>query len=218
MLSRIYPLILLTALSSCALFKSQKIQNEEFQTLINYVKGEGEGRGRLGINQHQYLIGFEAFLKENHDWILAATIPLHGEEVLLLKDLKLPESASAKEGLELRIENGIIEYLKEQKKSPELAKAFLLEFRRLMRLVFHKRLGLTLNCNSSECLIDEETYQVSSTDNMLTLNKSLSDEYEIEFVATNLTDSIFKRSNIFLHSKNRTSKTQPLLSLELFWD
>ena len=217
MLSRVYSLFFLVLRTSCSLFQSQNIQNEKVETLINYIEGEGEGRGRLGINQHQYLISYEAVLKENHDWILAASIPLHGEEVLLLRDLKQETLPESNEGLELRIQQGINDYLRSQNQSPELSRTFLVEFRRLMRMVFYKELGLRLDCQSNQCRLDGSVYQVEATDKQITLKKSLSEDYEIEFVATNLTDSIFKRSNVFLHSKNKSPSSTPLLSLELFW-
>ena len=218
MLSRILLPLFLVSLSSCALFKSQNIQNQKFETLISYIQAEGEGKGRLGINQQKYLISFEAVLKENQDWLLAAAIPLHGEEVLLLKDLKQEKVIEGEEdGLELRIERGISEYLKSQKQSPATAKSFMLELRRLMRIVLHKKLKLDLSCSSTECQMGEAIYQVKADSKQITLKKSLSADYEIELVATNLTDSIFKRSSIFLHSKNKNSANPTLLSIELFW-
>lgn len=218
MLSRIFSLLFILVLSSCSLFKSQNIQNEKNETLITYIKGEGEGKGRLGINQHQYLFGFDALLKENSDWLLAANIPLHGEEILLLADLKNENTSQSAESLERRIELGISDYLKSQKKNPELARMFMQELRRLMRLVFAQKLGLDLKCTEDECKMGEVTYQVKATSKQISLKKSLNSDYEIEFIAMNLTDSIFKRSNIFLHSKNKTSTSPTLLSLELFWN
>ena len=218
MFGRIFFLTLLLALSSCALFKSQNIQEKKIEDLISYLQGTGEGKGRLGINRQQYLFGFDAILNENNDWILAANIPLHGEEVLKLQDLKQEEvNESMKDGLEIRIQQGISEYFKSQKQAPELGKTFLLELRRIMRLVLHKRLGLPVICSKTECRIGEAIYQVEATPKQLSLKKSLSEDYEIEFTALNLTGPIFQRSNVFLHSKNKSSNTPTLLSLELFW-
>lgn len=217
MLSRIYLIFFVLLFTSCSLFKSQNIQDEKIENLISYLQGTGEGKGRLGINQQQYLFSFDALLKDNN-WILAANIPLHGEEILMLQDLKKETVNEAeKDGLEIRIEQGISDYLKSKKQSPELAKTFLLELRRIMRLVLHKQLGLEMFCSQTECRIGEAVYQVEASGTQLSLKKSLSDEYEIEFAAMNLTDSIFRRSNVFLHSKNKTSASPNLLSLELFW-
>lgn len=218
MLSRIFLLTLLLAVNACALFKSQNIQDKKIEDLISYLQGTGEGKGRLGINKQQYLFSFDALLNQNHDWILAANIPLHGEEVLKLQDLKQEEVDEAmKDGLEIRIQQGISDYFKSQKQAPELGKIFLLELRRMMRLVLHKKLDLAVICSKSECQIGDTIYQVEATSKQLSLKKSLSEDYEIEFTAMNLTGPIFQRTNVFLHSKNKASTTPTLLSLELFW-
>ncbi len=218
MLSRLYPILILCFLCSCSVFKGQNIKNNKIETLLTYLNGEGEGKGRLGINQNQYLFGFEAFLKDQKDWILAASIPLHGEEIIRLQNLKVAESdESYDEGLELRIERGLSEYLRSKKQSPEVGHLFLKELRQLMRFVLHKKLGVKVICAESECRMGESTYQVKVTGQQINLIKKLNSDYEIEYVASSLTDSIFKRSNIFLHSKNKSSSAPPLLSLELFW-
>ena len=219
MLSRISLILLLLVISSCSLFKNQNIQDQKIDKLMAYLQAEGEGKGRLGINQNQYLFSFEALLKENNDWLLAANIPLHGEEILMFPDLSQESiDSDSEDGLELRIERGIAEYLKSKKQSPELARTFLIELRRIMRLVLHKKLNRAVTCSATECQMDGVVYQVGATSKQLSLKKSVSDEYEIEFAALNLTDSIFHRTNVFLHSKNKSSSSSPLLSLELFWN
>ena len=218
MLSRTSLLILLVTVSSCSLFKSQNIQDKKIEDLVSYLQATGEGKGRLGINRQQYLFGFDALLKENNDWILAANIPLHGEEVLMLRNLgEVNVDQDKADGLEIRIQQGISDYLKSQKQSPYLSKDFLLELRSIMRLILHKKLGLVLSCSQKECRIGEAIYQVEATSKQLSLKRSLSEDFEIEFTAMNLTGSIFRRSNIYLHSKNKSSPTPTLLSLELFW-
>lgn len=219
MLSRINFLILLFIFSSCSLSKGQNVQDKKMETLLTYLNGEGEGKGRLGIGQNQYLFGFEAFLKDQKDWILAASIPLHGEEIIRLQNLKAVVSDETyDEGLELRIERGLTEYLRSRKQSPEVGHLFLKELRQLMRFVLHQKLGVKVACTQTECKMDESLYQVKVTGQQINLKKSLNADYEIEYIALNLTDSIFKRSNIFLHSKNKSQAQAPLLSLELFWN
>jgi len=218
MLSRFYYLLVILTLSSCSLFRMQNIENKKVEELISYLQGTGEGKGRLGIDTQQYLFSFDALLKENNDWILAASIPLHGEEVLMLRDLKKEQiKPDERDGLELRIVNGISDYLRSRKQSPELAQTFILELRRMMRLVLHNELNLKVDCTKEECRIGEVIYQVETTAKQLSIKKSLAKDYEIVFIAMNLTDSIFKRSSIFLHSKNASSSAPNLLSLELFW-
>lgn len=211
-------IFILLLISSCSLFKSQNIQDKNITDLVSYLQGVGEGRGRLGINRQQYLFSFEAMLKENSDWVLAANIPLHGEEILTLRDLKEEDvDQIQKDGLEKRIELDIGNYLKSQKQSPGLSRAFLLELRKIMRLVLHKELGVKVLCSQNECRIGDSVYQVEADAKQLSLKKTLLDDYEIEFAAMNLTESIFQRSNIFLHSKNKSSSAPALLALELFW-
>jgi hypothetical protein len=219
MLSRLYILVLLFALSACSLFQNQNIQDKKIEDLLSSLQGTGEGKGRLGINRQQYLFSFDALLKENNDWLLAANIPLHGEEILVLPNLSSEnELGSGHNDLGLRIEEGIRSYLKSQKQSPALAKTFLLELRTIMRLVLHKKLHLEIICAQKVCSLGDAVYQVEATSKQLSLKKSLSDEYEFEFAAMNLTNSIFRRSSIFLHSKNKQSAPSTLLSLELFWN
>lgn len=218
MLIRIYLLILLLTVNACSFFKNQNLQDKSIQDLITSLQGTGEGKGRLGINRQQYLFSFDALLNENKDWILAANIPLHGEEVLKLQNLSEEKVEEAmKDGLEIRIQHGLSEYFNSQTKAPQLGKTFLLELRRIMRLVLHKKLNLEVFCTKTECRIGEAIYQVEATSKQLSLKKSLSEDYEIEFIAMNLTGPIFQRNNVFLHSKNKSSPVPTLLSLELFW-
>lgn len=219
MLLRIFLSLILIQFSSCAFFVGSTLKDKKIEELINYLKGTGEGKGRLGINHHQYLFGFEAALKENHDWILAANIPLHGEEILLLKNLSQEKVAGdLEESLEARIEKGIADYLRSQKKSPKLAKIFLIELRRLMRLVLHAKLNLKVTCHGNECKIGNSSYVVEAKSEELSFKKLLSSDFEIEYIAQNLTGSIFRRGNIFLHSKKPSQTQETLLSLELFWN
>lgn len=206
------------SLSACSLLKHENVQDKKVTELLSSLIGVGEGRGRLGINQQQYLFSFDALLKNKTDWILAANIPLHGEEILVLSNLEKEKGNELREELEVRIERGISEYLRSKKQSPELAGKFLLELRRIMRLVLAPKLDLAVECTENQCRMDEVIYQVEATDKQLSLKKSISDEYEIEYTALNLTDSIFKRSNVFFHSKNKSKNTPALLSLELFWN
>lgn len=219
MLSRIFVLIIFLVLTSCSLFRGHSIQDNKLEELLTYLPAEGEGKGRLGLHSNQYLFGFEALLKENRDWVLAANIPLHGEEVLLFTDLNKSNVAEeATDGLEKRIERGIREYLLSQKKSPDLGKTFLKELRSIIRLTLHRQLGNNIVCSSDACEFDGNIYQVKSTSQQLSLKKTIGQDYEIEFVALNLKATKFKRTSVFLHSQKRTSSTPALLSLELFWN
>jgi hypothetical protein len=220
----IFQLLMLTSsvlLSSCALFQTTSLEDQNVEDLIRSIPAVGEGRGRLGIKQHQYLFSFDALLKENFDWILAANIPLHGEELLVIPNLQEEILKPGQAGLQNRIERGIADYLKSEKQSAALTKTFMLELRSLMRLVLHEKLGEKLDCikkqQSFECQLATSRYQVIPTANKLLIKKNISAEHEIELIAENLTDSIFNRTSIMVHSQRRSRNAIPLLSLELFW-
>jgi hypothetical protein len=219
MLSQFIPFILLLFISSCALFKTQNLETENTEQVLSFLKGEGEGKGRLGVGQHQYLFSFDAILKENTDWILAVSIPLHGEEMLILSDLKSQtELIESDQSFELRIEKGMNDLLKSEKRSPQLVKTFMRELRNLMRFVFHQKLSQKISCVEQNCSMGDSIYQVDLNQKQISVKKMIDLDYQIELVGTNLTDSIFKRTNIFLHSKTSDSRTAQILSLELFWN
>ncbi len=186
--------------------------------LISSLKGEGEGKGRLGLGEHQYLFSFESLIKDDQDWILAASIPLHGEEILSLKNIREKTDSTKEYGrFELRMVRGIKDFLISQKKSPELADNFLQEFRSIIRLMLHRKLGLKIECES-QCRFEEQIYQLELTKSHLSFKKEILKDYEIELVESNLTGSFFKRTSIFFRLKGASLSSPPLLSLELFWN
>jgi hypothetical protein len=205
-------------IASCALVNHPGHFQKTLPELVDSLNGEGEGRGRLGLDQHQYLFSFESFIKDNQDWILAATIPLHGEEILKFKNIRDTNDKTIGEGtFEGRMLSGIKDFLRSQKKSPELAHKFLEEFRSIIRLILHKRLGLALNCETV-CQFEDQIYQIELSNSHLTLKKDILKDYQIELIESNLTGSFFKRTSIFFRLKNASNSSRPLLSLELFWN
>lgn len=222
MLSRLLFIISFLFLSSCALFRQQNIQDQKVEDLIRGLQGIGEGRGRLGIDQHQYLFSFDAILRDNSDWILAVVIPLHGEEVMTLPNLKvLKPEHTTEESFETRIEREINGYLRSQKESEVLTREFMQELRSMMRLVLHQQLKLEIHCKDQGelhlCSLGKEEYEVKTDSRQLLIKKNISPDHRIELVGQNLTESIFKRTNILLHSQKHSFNDRPLLSLELFW-
>ncbi len=185
------------------------------------LKGEGEGKGRLSLGEHQYLFSFEAVLKENTDWLLAVAIPLHGEELLVLPALRDQKvtAPSTPESFDARIETGLSQVLKQ---SPGLAKNFSYEWRSLMRLILSEQLKLDRNCSAAEgsksfhCQVGQETFEVSVSDKDLRLKKSLQGDYVLELTAHNLTGSFFHRT-LFSLRKGTSLGTSALMTLELFW-
>src|SRR4051812_39014836 len=86
---------LLLLVSSCSLFKPNKtLHSSDAEKLLDSVKMTGEGRGRLTLGQSQYVFSVDSILKDDFDWILAVAIPLHGEEVMILPDLRKSQVAN----------------------------------------------------------------------------------------------------------------------------
>jgi hypothetical protein len=221
MLSHILSLKLLFLFTSCALFKSNSIQDKKIVSLLEAVSVIGEGRGRLGIDNHQYLFSYDAVLKDQTTWILAANIPIHGEEVLVFADLlKAKVDSEGRDPLEMRIEKGIADYLRQRKKSPRLAGLFIQELRGMIRFLLNKELGLKVSCQlegkDEYCQDGQNRYLAVADAKKLSLKKNIGD-FQIEYVAQNLTESIFTKSSIYLYSENPNNQQDTLLSLELFW-
>jgi hypothetical protein len=212
MLSRFIIFCVLSSLAACSLFRERvSLQTIELKDLMAGVQIEGEGRGRLGIDQHQYLFSYEALLQENKDWILAVAIPLHGEEVMILGDLsqaKGPEQERA--AFETRIRGHL---------PSSISQDFIREMRGLIRLILAPKLSLSTHCTQESpsrylCELDQQKYEIEIAERTFKIKKNLHHSFFLELRAENLTDSVFTKSSFFLHS-NQSS--HPLLSLELFW-
>jgi hypothetical protein len=214
-------LLLLLFMTSCALFNKENPTSHPVVELMTSIKGTGEGRGRLSLDQQQYVFSYEAVLKENTDWLFAATFPLHGEEVMVLSRLKDKEAEMPDETFANRIEAGIENYLQKKNESPLLAKQFFRELRLLMKFVLQKPLKLETQCKgnsqAAQCTLDGETYDILVDRKGLQIKKMMTSGYILELRAQNLTESIFMRTQVLLHSQKLTSKEKNLLSLELFW-
>lgn len=221
MLSHFYSLVILFSFSSCAFLKSHNLQDKKTTQLLDSISVIGEGKGRLGIDSHQYLFSYDAVLKDKKNWILAANIPIHGEEVLIFSDMmKEQVDAEGRDALELRIERGIADYLKQRRKSPTLAKMFIQELRGIIRFLLNKELGMKISCEARSdgeyCQDGYNSYLAQTDGKKLSLKKNMG-EFQIEYAAQNLTESIFRKSSVYLYSKNTANKQDTLLSLELFW-
>jgi hypothetical protein len=212
-------LVILIFFSSCSSLVKDDLKNKEFPELLKYLRGQGEGKGRLGLADQKYNFSFEAILKNQKDWILAVSIPFHGEEILQFKNLsKDSEKSIEHQTFERRIENGIKNYLIQHRESSHIAEVFVTELRSLVRLMLHQELGLSLKFPSNSSLELDQIYQVEKKNGFLSIRKSIGLDHEIELKAFNLTDSFFKRTDIFFYSKKSTKKPHSILSLELFWE
>lgn len=224
MLSRFFFLSVLFLVTSCGLLQTKpSLKEKDYKELLSAVQTEGEGRGRLSIDQHQYLFSFESALQDNNDWILAASIPLHGEEAMVLMDLtKSKVPSSTPDSLELRIRQEIAAYLKTKPQLPkELSYKFIPEFRQLVRFVMVQKLNLKNNCLAEKekilCTLDGEKFEILTDSKQFRIKKFISGDYFLELSGENLTGPIFSKTNFTLHSQNAGAKDSPILLFELFW-
>ncbi len=219
MLSRAITFILLfSSCSSPILKKKESLKAIPVDQLLAAIQVNGEGRGRLGINDQQYVFSYEATLKENTDWYLSVAIPLHGEELMLLTELKSEYSPSrTRQSFERRIES----LLNAQFKGGVSGKEFLLEFRRLMRFLLSAKLNLVRGCaqmgDGYQCLMSGEKYYLTVTEKNIRVSRMLTSHQTLDVVAENLTNSLFMRTNFHLTSPKATHSEEKSFSLELFW-
>lgn len=197
-------------LFSCGSFKSYSpVKTLKVDEALRAIRVVGEGRGRLSLQEQQYVFSVDALMKDNKDWLLAVTIPLHGEEIMLLPDLVQKESHSSNvESFEKRIQRE----LKGRFKSDQLTgKRFIQEIRGLLRFIQSSELGLTRICREDKCQMDGEMFIVRLEEKKVIVHREGQD---IELVGENLTDSIFTKTNFQLKP---TSSPSQKLALELFW-
>lgn len=209
MFSRILVLLLLT---SCSLFKgSEKLSNKDLLKNLQSIKVEGEGKGRLRIRDRQYLFGIEAVLKEEKNWIMAVTIPLHGEEALIFTHLH--EKNHSDPGLEsfaMRIDAAIRENLKD---TGLKGSDFLDAMKRSLRLILAHKLNLKVTCEESLCYMDNEIFQIEQREKEISLLTPFAG-HKLITTASNLTGPFFMNTRFKVLSPEGK---QELISLELFW-
>jgi len=212
---------LLFLVSSCSLFRaSPSFKSKDPEKLLDLVKMTGEGTGRLTLGQSQYVFSVDSVLNENFDWILAVAIPLHGEEVMILPDLRQTKvEGEETESFEERIEK---EFQRLKLNGKLTSQQFLKELRTLIRFGLAKKLGLNRICKAQQtefvCELDGERFIVDVTEKDFNINKSLGSHNKLQLVAKNLTDSFFEQTDIRLYSDDKEmQKKTSSFSLELFW-
>lgn len=203
-------IFILILLQACTSHKSSI--PKDAQLALSSLRFLGEGKGRLGIKGQQYIFSFETLLNENADWILSASIPLHGEEIMSFKDLKQKKSFEAEDSFEKRIEV----MLGQELKDPSAGLELFSEMRQLMRFLVSDKLNLLRRCEGAGrnyvCRLDEESFELILSDQKLTLSRTLASGKVLSLVAENPGEIFFGRTNFYLvQSKNQ------LFSLELFW-
>jgi hypothetical protein len=212
---------LLFLLTSCAFFKARpSLKSQDPEKLLNAVRLTGEGKGRLTLGQSQYVFGVESALKENFDWILGVTIPLHGEEVMIFPNLKDKDALNEEtESFEQRIQ---VEFRRLKLDGALTSKQFLDQLRTLIRFTLSPAWGQKRNCQVQqeqyECIFEGEKFLVDVNESQLTISKSLGDQKNLQLIAKNLTDSFFHNTDLLLYTNSENlKKKSSSFSLELFW-
>jgi hypothetical protein len=215
---KLVPILFL--LASCSLFKgSPSLTSQDPQKLLKALQVTGEGKGRLTLGQNQYVFGVESLLNEERDYILAVTIPVHGEEVLIFADLHEKKLDQKSESFERRIEG---EFSKLRMKNKPSSKEFLRALRSLVRFALAPSLGLQRNCSGQQdglsCLLDQESYTVKVSEKKIIISRKFSRGGRLVLEGQNLTGSIFTKTDIrFLESEEEKRDQPSPFSLELFW-
>lgn len=212
-------LILIT--SSCSFLKPKpSLKSMDVDRLLDSIKLTGEGKGRLTLGDHQHVFSVDSVFNENSDWIFAISIPLHGEEVMIISDLKsrhgtIDELSSfehriAKEFQRLKI-NKLVS-----------TETFLKELRGLIRFTLASKWGQKRYCNPQQneiiCDLDGDKINLEVLDSEIKLKKFLGQGQSLQIVAKNLTDSFFEKTDIVLFlNSTQEQKKSPHFSLEIFW-
>ncbi|MFL5784664.1 MAG: hypothetical protein ACJ76H_08655 [Bacteriovoracaceae bacterium] len=178
---------------------------------LEAVRVIGEGKGRLHIREQQYLFGLESVLKENNDWIMAVTIPLHGEEALIFPKLNEKNAENLEmESFARRIDAGIQQNLKN---SQLRGSDFIVALRKTVRFLLASRLKLPVTCKKTSCTLDDEEFLIAKGEKTLQITTKLP-HHQLITTASNLTGPFFLHTQ-FKVTPNESK--QDLLTLELFW-
>lgn len=209
-------LLILIFLSSCALFKDRpSLKGAETNKLLSALPIYGEGRGRLSFEKQQYVFRYDAFVKEKRDWMFVATIPLHGEEILVLENLKdAIAPAGSGHALETRI--------REELAYKSMAQDFMRDLRSMNRFLLALEFGLERVCSrlsseQYECAIGADKFLIDVNDKEMRIKKSRSSKFTLQLLAQNLTDSIFTKTTYNFYSTEEGEVEGVVLNLELFW-
>ena len=214
-------ILILFLLTSCALFKARpSLKSQDKFKLLDAIKLTGEGTGRLGLGEGQHLFSVDSILKDNHDWILAVSIPLHGEEVMILPNLQKKEvNFEERETFEDRIDR---EFSRIKLNKILSTQDFLLALRSIIRFNLSSHWGVAKKCTSKEgglaCEFDGDIYLVEVTEREIIVNKSLGQGRTLSLEARNLTKSFFAQTDVRLYAnEDDARKKKSSFSLELFW-
>jgi len=204
--------ILLLSLTSCGLFSPRdSLRTKKTLDLLNSIPITGEGRGRLTVEQRQNVFSFDALLKGESDWVFAASIPLHGEEVMILPNIR--ENQIQDSGQRSEFERRLIEVLRSQKQWKIHPKDFKQRLRTLVRLLLASRLKQEVKCDSEMCHSEGNIFSATIEKEVFTIEEADQKNFRLLARGKILTDSFFSQTLISLYDTNN----EEIFSLELFW-
>jgi len=214
-------LFLLFLLASCSLLKPEvSLKTKDKEILLKSVRLTGEGRGRLTINQRQYVFHIDSVLNDEYDWIFAVSIPLQGEEELIMPNIRRKEvHGHETESFEKRIGR---EFYRLKLKDIISTDQFFRELRSLVRFLLMPVWGGKKNCKQNDenllCEFDQEEFIITALEKEFLVSKKLKDGLILQVVSRNLTESFFGQTDIYLYSNQIDLESKKkLFSLELFW-
>jgi hypothetical protein len=213
-------LILLFLVLSCSHLSGMKsLEDYNKFELLNSVRLTGEGKARLILGEKTLVLNVDSLISKDFDWILAMSLPLYGEEVLILPDLKNSSRHSEQVSLEKRLD--------QEARKLKLGTAFqgrliLAQLRDLLRFFHAQDLGLSRQCqvenNEWTCTLDEKNYRIEVQSHELVVTSLENMALPIAVVAKNLTSSNF--TNVMIKSEPPQSKNSNVannFSIEFFW-
>ncbi len=188
--------------------------------LLEAVRVTGEGKGRLTFGESTYVFGVDSILNQEKDWILAVQIPLHGEEVMIMNDLRRESFPNEeRETFELRMAKEFKRLGLDKKMGSD---EFLYEIRSLLRFVLAPELGLQRSCalrgKDLICEQGNHHYRIRTERKHFFIEKMPQHDYFLQIVAKNLTHSFFSQTDINIHfGKTQEGQASPSFSMEFFW-
>jgi hypothetical protein len=214
-------LFFLFLISSCSILKPvASLKTIDKEVLLKSVKLTGEGRGRLTFNHRQYVFQVDSVLNDGYDWIFSVSIPLQGEEVLIMPDLRQKKAHNHEtESFEKRIGR---EFYRLKFKNTISSDQFFRELRSLIRFLLAPAWEGKKVCKKEKelllCEFDQEMFIVTSSEKEFSVIKKLNDGLILQIVSRNLTESFFDQTDIFLYLNEKDLELQKRsFSLEIFW-
>lgn len=207
--------------TSCALLRPEMdLRKSDLRDLLGHIKMVGEGKVRLNFREQQYVLSIDSVLNQEKDWILAVTVPLHGEEVLIFRSLDNAQFKEREiESFEKRIK---IELQKANILSKGMAEKFLQDMRSLVRFSLSEQLGLKTQCSYDQtyfvCELGHEKFQVQVSKKEVSISKLHNGFPHIQLVVGNYLENSFKKSEFrIISSEQFNKKSLGKTSLEFFW-